>query len=78
MSDQFMFTSSIFFNSRFLYSPPVPQSTIHKVIIFAKKGGNGPTELMPGLILYNQQGELTKKAKLPSEIGIFNLYKQFI
>lgn len=49
-----------------------------RVIIFAKKGGNGPTELMPGLILYNQQGELTKKAKLPSEIGIFNLYKQFI
>ena len=49
-----------------------------RVIIFAKKGGNGPTELMPGLILYNQQGKLTKKAKLPSEIGIFNLYKQFI
>ena len=49
-----------------------------RVIVFARKGGNGPTELMPGLVLYNQQGKMTKKAKLISEDGIFKFYKQFI
>jgi tRNA1(Val) A37 N6-methylase TrmN6 len=48
------------------------------VIVFARKGGNGPTELMPGLVLYNQQGKMTKKAKLISEDGVFKFYKQFI
>jgi len=49
-----------------------------RVIVFAKKGGNGPTELMPGLVLYNQQGKMTKNAKLISEDGVFKFYKQFI
>ena len=42
-----------------------------RVIIIAKKGGNSPTELMRGLVLYNNLGKITKKAKISSEDGVF-------
>jgi hypothetical protein len=40
----------------------------------AKKGGIGPTELLPGLKLYNSKGVESKKASLLSEEGILNFY----
>jgi hypothetical protein len=40
----------------------------------AKKGGNSPTELLPGLKLYNNKGVESKKASLLSEEGILNFY----
>jgi len=42
-----------------------------RIILYAIKGGSSPTELMPGLKLYNNNGVITKKAKLLSEEGIF-------
>ncbi len=42
-----------------------------RIILYAIKGGSSPTELMPGLKLYNKNGVITKKAKLFSEEGIF-------
>ena len=38
----------------------------------AKKGGISPTELLPGLKLYNSKGVESKKANLLSEKGILN------
>lgn len=43
-----------------------------RIILTARKGGASPIELMPGLKLYNNNGTITKKAKLLSEEGIFN------
>jgi len=43
-----------------------------RLIILAKKGGASPTELMSGMILLNNQGKLTQKAKTYSNNGIFN------
>ncbi len=45
-----------------------------RIILFAKKGGASPTELMPGLKLYNSKGVESKKAALLSEEGILNFY----
>ena len=45
-----------------------------RVILLAKKGGASPTELMPGLKLYNSKGVQSKKAALLSEEGIVNFY----
>ena len=45
-----------------------------RIILSAKKGGASPTELMPGLKLYNSKGIESKKANLLSEEGIFNFY----
>ncbi len=43
-----------------------------RLIIFAKKGGASPTELMSGMRLLNNQGKVTKKATSYSYNGIFN------
>ena len=43
-----------------------------RIILVARKGGASPTELMSGLKLYNKNGLMTKKAKMISEVGIFN------
>ncbi len=43
-----------------------------RIILVARKGGASPTELMSGLKLYNKNGLMTKKAKIISEVGIFN------
>ena len=45
-----------------------------RIILLAKKGGAGPTELMSGLKLYNGKGVQRKKAALLSEEGILNFY----
>ena len=50
---------------------PNHKKSSKRIILYAKKGGASPTELMPGLKLYNNNGVLTKKAKLLSEEGIF-------
>ncbi len=43
-----------------------------RIIVIAKKGGVSSTELMSGLMLYNKNGLMTKKARMISEVGIFN------
>ena len=43
-----------------------------RIILVARKGGASSTELMSGLKLYNKNGLMTKKAKLITEVGIFN------
>ena len=43
-----------------------------RIIVVARKGGSSPTELMSGLKLYNKNGLMTKKARMISEVGIFN------
>jgi tRNA1(Val) A37 N6-methylase TrmN6 len=43
-----------------------------RIILVARKGGASSTELMSGLKLYNKNGLMTKKAKMISEVGIFN------
>ena len=43
-----------------------------RVILIAIKGGASSTELMSGLKLYNKKGLMTKKARMISEVGIFN------
>ncbi len=45
-----------------------------RIIIVARKGGVSSTELMSGLKLYNKNGLMTKKARMISEVGIFNYY----
>ena len=45
-----------------------------RIILFAKKGGASPTELMPGLKLFNSKGVESKKSTLLSEEGILNFY----
>ncbi|MDA1136116.1 MAG: methyltransferase [Proteobacteria bacterium] len=49
---------------------PKQNSSAKRVILIAKKGGLGPTELMAGLKLYNNKGVLTKRAQLVSKKGI--------
>jgi tRNA1Val (adenine37-N6)-methyltransferase len=49
---------------------PKQNSSAKRVILIAKKGGLGPTELMAGLKLYNNKGVLTKRAQLASKKGI--------
>ncbi len=43
-----------------------------RIILVARKGGASSTELMSGLKLYNKKGLMTKKARMISEVGIFN------
>jgi len=43
-----------------------------RIILVARKGGLSSTELMSGLKLYNKNGLMTKKARIISEVGIFN------
>ncbi len=43
-----------------------------RVILIAIKGGASSTELMSGLKLYNKNGLMTQKARMISEVGIFN------
>ena len=45
-----------------------------RIILFAKKGGASPTELMQGLKLYNSRGVISKKSVILSEEGILNFY----
>ena len=42
-----------------------------RMIVFAQKGGASPTELMPGIVLYNSEGKMTQKAETLSKEGIF-------
>jgi tRNA1Val (adenine37-N6)-methyltransferase len=51
---------------------PNQKHSSKRLILFAKKGGVSPTELMPGLRLFNKQGKIDKKAKTYSNNGIFN------
>ena len=53
---------------------PDTKKSSKRIIIFAKKGGASPTELMSGLKLYNSKGIKSKKAALLSEEGILNFY----
>ena len=46
-------------------------SSAKRLILVAKKGSAGATELMTGLNLYNSKGILTKKSRLVSEKGIY-------
>ena len=50
---------------------PNQNSSAKRLILVAKKGGAGPTELMSGLNLYNSKGFLTKQSQLVSEKGIY-------
>ena len=43
-----------------------------RIILVARKDGVSSTELMSGLKLYNKKGLMTKKARMISEVGIFN------
>ena len=50
---------------------PNSRKSSKRLILIAKKGGLSPTELMPGIKLYNNKGSQTKKAKLVAEKGIY-------
>ncbi len=51
---------------------PNQKKSSKRLILFAKKGGASPTELMSGLRLFNNLGKITKKAKTYSNSGVFN------
>ena len=51
---------------------PNQKKSSKRLILLAKKGGASPTELMPGLRLFNKQGKIDKKARTYSNNGIFN------
>ena len=51
---------------------PNNKKSSKRIILFARKGGASSTELMSGLKLYNKNGLMTKKARMISEVGIFN------
>ncbi|MDC1356414.1 methyltransferase [Pseudomonadota bacterium] len=53
---------------------PDSKKSSKRIILFAKKGGASPTELMPGLKLYNSKGVESKKATMLSEEGVLNFY----
>ncbi|MDB2697127.1 methyltransferase [Alphaproteobacteria bacterium] len=53
---------------------PNTKKSSKRIILLAKKGGISPTELLPGLKLYNNKGVESKKASLISEEGILNFY----
>ena len=50
---------------------PNSKKSCKRIILVARKGGASPTELMPGLKLYNKKNVMTKKARLISEEGVF-------
>ena len=51
---------------------PNEKKSSKRLILFAKKGGASPTELMSGVKLLNNLGKVTKKARTYSDNGIFN------
>ncbi len=51
---------------------PNQEKSSKRLILFAKKGGSGTTELMSGVRLFNNQGKITQKARTYSNNGIFN------
>ena len=51
---------------------PNHKKSSKRLILFAKKGGASPTELMSGIRLFNNKGKITKKAKNCSDDGILN------
>ena len=51
---------------------PNQKKSSKRLILYAKKGGASPTELMSGIRLLNNEGKITKKAKTYSDNGIFN------
>ena len=51
---------------------PNQKKSSKRLILLAKKGGASPTELMSGIRLLNNEGNITKKARTFSENGIFN------
>ena len=51
---------------------PNHKKSSKRLILFAKKGGVSPTELMSGMRLFNNKGKVTKKATTYSNNGIFN------
>jgi len=51
---------------------PNQKKSSKRLILFGKKGGASPTELMSGIRLFNNQGKVTKKARTYSENGIFD------
>ena len=51
---------------------PNQKNSSKRLILFAKKGGASPTELMSGIRLLNNEGKITKKARTFSENGAFN------
>ena len=51
---------------------PNHKKSSKRLILFGKKGGASPTELMSGIRLLNNEGKITKKARTYSENGIFN------
>ena len=51
---------------------PNHKKSSKRLILFAKKGGASPTELMSGIRLLNNEGKITKKVRTYSENGIFN------
>ena len=51
---------------------PNHKKSSKRLILFAKKGGASPTELMSGIKLLNNKRKLTKKAKNCSNNGILN------
>ena len=50
---------------------PNQKKSSKRLILFAKKGGASPTELMSGMRLLNNRGKITKKARTYSDNGIF-------
>ncbi len=50
---------------------PNQNKSSKRLVIFAKKGGASPTELMPGMRLFNNRGKITKKAITYTDNGIF-------
>ena len=51
---------------------PNQKKSSKRVILLAKKGGASPTELMSGMRLLNNRGEITKKARTYSDNGVFD------
>ena len=52
---------------------PKSNSSAKRVILVAKKGSFGPSEIFSGFKLYKKNGILTKRAQLVNEKGIFNI-----
>ena len=51
---------------------PDQKRSSKRLILMAKKGGSSPTELMPGLKLFNNKGKITNEARTYGDDGIFN------
>ena len=53
---------------------PNKKKSSKRLILIAKKGGFSPTELLPGLTLFNTQGKIFQNARAYSDVGIFNFF----